>query len=971
MEWIVTSSVLILIVALLRLALKGRISLRLQYALWALVLVRLLCPVNFVSSPTSVLNVAKEAAAQPEIRNVIENVQEPIRFESKGYEIDPQTGESTPVTSTYYMAPSNDMNNPYSTGDILMRLWITGVVLTFGFMLTCNVHFRRKIRMGRTALEVTQTSLPVYVSDRLETPCMFGLFRPAIYLTPETVEDGERLRHVLEHELTHYYHGDYITAPLRCIALALHWYNPMVWWAAKASRLDGELACDEGTIARLGEGERTSYGKTLIQMTCNHRHFTDVMLTATTMCGSKYSIKERITRIAKKPHMAALTVAVVVLTALIAVGCTFTGASDGMSESLKQEIREHGKEYLTEVNFSLVQEEGQEPYGLLFLPEYMPKEGLTLELKSVKKDGSEEILHTQDTIKLGEKYMFRDLENYGELKLTIYYVVDGKAIDKRQSYVNLEEMQDSQKDFQMVNSVKKLMSDYAGDYFSAKVEEHNNQLFLPEEEKYNGVSYSEPNQIVTPMASGQNLYLYKIEAVYPRADGEKVEDQVYILMHWNGENWEYVTRATQETIDSYDTQEMQDKYSGSYYDAAAIELYLKHRDDAVDLDGMVRINVIYPLNTASGYPMELVNIVDEQIKAIMTQDYPDRSVDVNVTALRTMELNPDDPSFQLCYLEFYPQLADGGRGMDYEQYLVITEDEEGKPNFLRAYEASIFSNSMAVEGYDNMDDTAKAMIWRAMLEQEKQTEAEQAAMFVLLQEVENPSAKLTLSLNGGQPLEGRSASNSLNLAMMLASANYSTCLQEEAELSGNYVCVHLPDSGKTITYYESGYAVLEDGAMTGYFDSHSYTYARIWYDEVELAAELSTTQMVTEDIGQSPEEAALELYRDFENMRTRLSDGSRYKWSYVNISLQVDEKQTAQMRSEGKIEENSWCFYATTIFVPENEWAKQLAWESSGVLEYEGEDTSVPAEALQYTRMGVIVQHEQVWICQLLPEEWY
>ena len=46
-EWIVSSSALIVIVALLRFLLKGRISLRLQYALWALVLVRLLVPFSF------------------------------------------------------------------------------------------------------------------------------------------------------------------------------------------------------------------------------------------------------------------------------------------------------------------------------------------------------------------------------------------------------------------------------------------------------------------------------------------------------------------------------------------------------------------------------------------------------------------------------------------------------------------------------------------------------------------------------------------------------------------------------------------------------------------------------------------------------------------------------------------------------------------------------------------------------------
>ena len=46
-EWIVSSSVLIAVVILLRFVLKGKISLRLQYALWALVLVRLLVPVSF------------------------------------------------------------------------------------------------------------------------------------------------------------------------------------------------------------------------------------------------------------------------------------------------------------------------------------------------------------------------------------------------------------------------------------------------------------------------------------------------------------------------------------------------------------------------------------------------------------------------------------------------------------------------------------------------------------------------------------------------------------------------------------------------------------------------------------------------------------------------------------------------------------------------------------------------------------
>ena len=47
------------------------------------------------------------------------------------------------------------------------------------------------------------------------------------------------LRHVLAHELTHYAHKDHIWSLLRCLALALHWYNPLVWLAAALSKRDG------------------------------------------------------------------------------------------------------------------------------------------------------------------------------------------------------------------------------------------------------------------------------------------------------------------------------------------------------------------------------------------------------------------------------------------------------------------------------------------------------------------------------------------------------------------------------------------------------------------------------------------------------------------------------------------------------------------------------------------------------------
>ena len=125
---------------------------------------------------------------------------------------------------------------------------------------------------GRPELRLTRTAL---------SPCLFGFFRPVIYLTEECAQDMQLLHHCAEHEYTHYLHRDHIWALLRGVCLALHWFDPLVWWAAALSRTDAELFCDEATIRRLGEDARADYGRSLIRMTC--RETVDPFSAATTI----------------------------------------------------------------------------------------------------------------------------------------------------------------------------------------------------------------------------------------------------------------------------------------------------------------------------------------------------------------------------------------------------------------------------------------------------------------------------------------------------------------------------------------------------------------------------------------------------------------------------------------------------------------------------------------------------------------
>lgn len=335
-EWIVTSTVLAALVIAARYALRGKISLRLQYGLWLLVLARLLIPVSFGGTSVSVANVA--APTRP-LERISQTVVAYVGGETPDLAIsepDPSLPEAEQEAQyeenkaawqaemDAYRAATG--GKPVSVGDVLLGIWIGGGAVLTALLVFSNLRFGRALRRSRTALEADGVRLPVYVTTAADTPCLFGLFRPVIYVTPEAAANPSALAFTLAHEETHYRHGDHIWSALRCAALVLHWYNPLVWWAAALSKRDGELSCDEATVARLGEARRAAYGRTLIDLTCQKPN--QLLVTATTMTGSAGTIKERIQLLVKRPKTTLGIALLVALLAAVAVGCTFTGAAE-------------------------------------------------------------------------------------------------------------------------------------------------------------------------------------------------------------------------------------------------------------------------------------------------------------------------------------------------------------------------------------------------------------------------------------------------------------------------------------------------------------------------------------------------------------------------------------------------------------------------------------------------------------------
>ena len=354
-SWCVTSSILLAVFLLLRGTLFRKLSPRVRYALWGVVLLRLLVPFQIpsLSLPASAADLVPEP---PVLSN------RPLSPDTAmGHAVIPsdlleENGLTITDGGTVQASPSgqdaalwelqeNGEVYLYFGGPTLDDVLHAAVVLAWGAgagvvllaVLAANLRFAQKLRRSRRPLPLADCPLPVYEADGLPSPCLCGVLRPAVYLTPEAAADGTVRTHVLSHELTHFRHRDHIWSLLRCLALALHWYNPLVWAAVVLSKRDGELSCDEGTIRRLGEGERISYGRTLIGLVARRSGAGGVLSCSTTMTGGKKTVQRRITQLVKQPETK--KTALFLAAAALALAAVFVFAGGNSEPSFVQQLQ--------------------------------------------------------------------------------------------------------------------------------------------------------------------------------------------------------------------------------------------------------------------------------------------------------------------------------------------------------------------------------------------------------------------------------------------------------------------------------------------------------------------------------------------------------------------------------------------------------------------------------------------------------
>lgn len=344
---IITSSIVIIFVLLIGKIFETRISACLKYSLWLLAVMKLLLPLPGFESEFHVLNFIEFFTETENDRqdwiigqnSELSVTETNMTKNSNGIETDKSTAEiftediPTEENNIYLETNVNTeevqqgKENKIKQGQMFMKaVYLAGVIVCLGAFLISNIRFYINFKNKRKYLKTYKGKIQVYKIEDYYGACLYGGFLPVIIVGDNKNLTIEQQHMIMLHEYVHYTHGDHIWSMVRCLCVAFYWFHPLVWLAASVSRKDGELACDEGTIRRIGKKQRIAYGQTLLEIAAKLSKKNDIMsavfLNSTTATGGKEEMKKRISMIAKGRKKSSTALILTIVLSAVCIGCT-------------------------------------------------------------------------------------------------------------------------------------------------------------------------------------------------------------------------------------------------------------------------------------------------------------------------------------------------------------------------------------------------------------------------------------------------------------------------------------------------------------------------------------------------------------------------------------------------------------------------------------------------------------------------
>ena len=329
-------------ILLFRFILKNRISSKLQYLMWWLLILRLLMPVTpDIGLHFNLQDMLLKQAHQAELpapAPVLDVAPASVPNTQSSYEsVAPAVQPDTDV------APSQHVNPAKSTDwySIVFVVWLLGAIGFLGWLIFVKLRYYESLQhlmaggprevyelYDRCCKELCVKPLPLWIVNKSMSPGIAFFGEPVLLVPLSLCGDESRLRFALLHELTHKKRGDHYMTLLLNILRAVYWFDPVVHFAFSELRSDMESACDSDVLAYIGHEQKRGYLTVILDM---FSYDTEPIL-GMSQIRSKRMAKRRMKGAFMKSRTSPAFRAITLCIALIMSLCCFTTACQSAPE---------------------------------------------------------------------------------------------------------------------------------------------------------------------------------------------------------------------------------------------------------------------------------------------------------------------------------------------------------------------------------------------------------------------------------------------------------------------------------------------------------------------------------------------------------------------------------------------------------------------------------------------------------------
>lgn len=311
-EWVIETSImasiLVGLILCLKMLLKNKLTPRWQYALWLILLVRLMLPwsPNSSFSMYTLLLQGYENLSNPLQENI--KMQTIKEFNERKINSFNLKAENEGEREIIFQDEGKSFGH-LSIYELLMYVWLLGVLCLSSFIIIVNRRLQiylhkqpvitdeRILHIFKNCKEQMsiKREISLLLAGKISSPALHGYVRPRILLCEKHVTqlDEKQLRFIFYHELAHFKRKDVGVNWLMYSLLILNWFNPVLWYAYYAMREDQEIACDALALTFIGKKEKLAYGHTIITLLEHYSNFNQTP-SLKNLSGNKYALKRRI-----------------------------------------------------------------------------------------------------------------------------------------------------------------------------------------------------------------------------------------------------------------------------------------------------------------------------------------------------------------------------------------------------------------------------------------------------------------------------------------------------------------------------------------------------------------------------------------------------------------------------------------------------------------------------------------------------